>query len=60
MAQIIAFPALRVATPLPDNASDVEEARYRVNSCRWQLSWWEAELAALTIAIAANDKREVQ
>lgn len=60
MAKIITFPARRVATPLPDNASDVEEARYRVNSCRWQLAWWEAELAAITMTTPANDRRAAQ
>ncbi|QHD65759.1 hypothetical protein GS397_00855 [Sphingobium yanoikuyae] len=57
MSRIISFPARRVTAPLPQEASDIQEARYRVNSCRWQLAWWEAELAALTIGTAANDRR---
>lgn len=60
MSKIIPFPARHVAAPLPDNATDLEEARYRVNSCRWQLAWWEAELASLTIGTAANDRRAAQ
>ncbi|WP_165363597.1 hypothetical protein [Sphingobium cupriresistens] len=57
MSKIVPFPVRRVTTPLPDDASDIEEARYRVRSSRWQLAWWEAELASLTIAVAANDRR---
>ena len=57
MAKVISFPARRVTADLPNEATDVTEARYRVNSCRWQLAWWEAELASLTIGSAANDRR---
>ena len=57
MSQVIPFPCRRVVAELPDDASDIDEARYRVASCRWKLAWWEAELAALTVAIPANDRR---
>lgn len=59
-AQIISFPARRVTALLPDSASDLQEALYRVNSSRWQLAWWETELASLTIGTAANDRRAAQ
>ena len=57
MAKVLSFPGRRTKAALPEEASDVAEARYRINSCRWQLAWWEAELASLTRRTAANDRR---
>lgn len=57
MAQVISFPARRATAEIPDSASDLQEARYRVNFFRNRLAWWEAELAMLTMGAAANDRR---